>query len=540
MAYTVSMPDGSRSTHSSMADAQRAVSNAGFSSYSMGDGSGNITSRGNQIGGSSGSSGSSRGGSNVSGWSAPDTSSWTPPVGINPNSPSYNNMMRPPGNEQVDRNRQASAMYAAQDNARYGTQVPSHLQPYLPGGSAFDPSRGGMFDEQLRPIADAAQRTFAPVAEYAQRGMAPVTNYLDQNIRPQAERFDNFMVSKGLALPRDERPERPGGRPGYYDPTGATPFTPVAAGTMGLSRQGTEQEQEDPFAPIAPATPGNVESTGDGMSIEEIERRNRERSMVPEFRDGGRVGPGGVAFRPDGTIDSPLNTMNTGVPPSLQALLGTGDMPGAGLSQVGSTPMYSYEMGGQVGPGGMPMPMAGQQPGVMEPGMQGTPVPAAEAQRDIQRAVQQNPQMVQQLQAEIMQGLQTGEITEQQLTLATQMATVVADNPEMYPQFVSTMEQQGVFDPGELPPQYDPGLIYALMLVGQSMQGGAQQPGMQEPMMSMEQGGPLPKDSPNPDGSIPINAHEGEYVIPAEVVRAKGTDFFDKMIQSYREKGQEQ
>lgn len=53
-------------------------------------------------------------------------------------------------------------------------------------------------------------------------------------------------------------------------------------------------------------------------------------------------------------------------------------------------------------------------------------------------------------------------------------------------------------------------------------------------MMSMAAGGPLPERSPNKDGSIPINAHEGEYVIPSAVVRAKGTEFFDKLVQSYR------
>ena len=60
--YTVSMPDGTRSTHSSMAEAQRAVSNAGYSTFSMGDGSGNITSRGNSVStGSSGGGGGSTG-----------------------------------------------------------------------------------------------------------------------------------------------------------------------------------------------------------------------------------------------------------------------------------------------------------------------------------------------------------------------------------------------------------------------------------------------------------------------------------------------
>jgi hypothetical protein len=183
--------------------------------------------------------------------------------------------------------------------------------------------------------------------------------------------------------------------------------------------------------------------------------------------------------------------------------------------------------------------MAGGQPGLAEPGMQGQQLPPEAAQQHIQQFVQQNPEQVQQIQAMIQQGLQTGEITEQQLTLATQMATVVASNPEMYPQFVNTMVQQGLFDQGDLPAEFDPGLIYSLMIAGQSLQQGAQQ-GMQEPMMSMEEGGPLPSSSPNPDGSIPINAHEGEYVIPAEVVRAKGTDFFDKMIQQYKEKGAEQ
>jgi len=51
----------------------------------------------------------------------------------------------------------------------------------------------------------------------------------------------------------------------------------------------------------------------------------------------------------------------------------------------------------------------------------------------------------------------------------------------------------------------------------------------------MREGGPLPEKSSNPDGSIPINAHEGEYVIPKHVVRAKGTEFFDKLLAQYSE-----
>ena len=145
------------------------------------------------------------------------------------------------------------------------------------------------------------------------------------------------------------------------------------------------------------------------------------------------------------------------------------------------------------------------------------------------------------IQQSLQEAIQNGETTPQQIQMGVQMARVALENPEMYPQMRQMAIQQGLASEQELPPQYDPGFLFLFVLAGDAMAaGGAQQPGMQEPMMSMEQGGPLPKDSPNPDGSIPINAHEGEYVIPAEVVRAKGTDFFDKMIQSYHEKGQEQ
>jgi hypothetical protein len=61
-------------------------------------------------------------------------------------------------------------------------------------------------------------------------------------------------------------------------------------------------------------------------------------------------------------------------------------------------------------------------------------------------------------------------------------------------------------------------------------------PGMGQPMQqgmpSMRSGGALPENSPNPGGGIPIMAHEGEYVIPREVVARKGTEFFDKLTQA--------
>jgi len=259
-------------------------------------------------------------------------------------------------------------------------------------------------------------------------------------------------------------------------------------------------------------------------------------------RQGGRTGPGGVAFRPDGTIDTPLNTQGMGLPPALQALLGTGDMPGPGLSQVQPTPMYSYQMGGQVGPGGMPMPAAGagQQPGLMPQGQmdaqQQQLLSPQNLEAEAKRVMTQNPQAVQMVQQGLQEAIQSGKITPQQIQMSVQMARVALENPEMYPQMRQMAIQQGLASEQEIPPQYDPGYLFLFVLAGEGMNAsaGGQQPGVQSPMMSMEKGGPLPKSSPNPDGSIPINAHEGEYVIPAEVVRAKGTEFFDRMIQQYQ------
>jgi hypothetical protein len=92
-------------------------------------------------------------------------------------------------------------------------------------------------------------------------------------------------------------------------------------------------------------------------------------------------------------------------------------------------------------------------------------------------------------------------------------------------------------DAEDVAEEYDPGLMIALYIMGQTMGGMPGTEQGQAPaqvMPSMEEGGPLPERSSNPDGSIPINAHEGEYVIPADVVRAMGTKHFDSLIEKAR------
>ena len=53
----------------------------------------------------------------------------------------------------------------------------------------------------------------------------------------------------------------------------------------------------------------------------------------------------------------------------------------------------------------------------------------------------------------------------------------------------------------------------------------------QTPRRAFEGGGGTGK-SRNTDGSISAVLHEGEFVIPQEVVQQKGTDFFNKLIDS--------
>ena len=195
-----------------------------------------------------------------------------------------------------------------------------------------------------------------------------------------------------------------------------------------------------------------------------------------------------------------------------------------------------YADGGMVGPGGMPMPQQpmpqqqmGGQPGMAQPAAGGQQVTEA----DIQQFVQQNPQAVQQI--------------------AGQLAQVALNNPDMYPQMRQFAIQQGLMAPEEIPEQFDPGLLAIVLIAARSLEGagamgGTNGMGGADEMPSYADGG-LVKPGDNASGggkvrgpgtstsdSIPIRVSTGEYVIPAHVVSAKGREFFDKMLDSYRER----
>ena len=238
------------------------------------------------------------------------------------------------------------------------------------------------------------------------------------------------------------------------------------------------------------------------------------------------------------------------IPPILQGLLGG---------------RQSYAAGGMVGPGGMPQrPMTSpvamdmtQRPaaspaamntmqrggapvvGMAPPGGQSRPLNFAAIEQEAQRFMQQQPQQVAQIRAEAEKAMAEGELDTQALNLFVQVATAALQNPEMWPQLRQALINQDFIDPEDISEQYDQGFLIMLYIVGKTVGGGVMaaptpMSAGQAPQMSMREGGPLPTKSENPDGSIPINAHEGEYVIPADVTRKLGTDHFDKLIAKAR------
>lgn len=211
----------------------------------------------------------------------------------------------------------------------------------------------------------------------------------------------------------------------------------------------------------------------------------------------------------------------------------------------------AYADGGMVPPAPPAAPpttqpgLAPQQPGMMPSGgaAPNQRMTLQQLQQEAQKFAQANPQAVQAIREALMEGVQTGDVTPQQITMIVQMAVAVAQNPELYPRLRQMAVQQGLADEEDLPMQYDQGLIFALIVAGTAMQqpGGQamatpQAPAPQGATPMMADGGHIAMTrSPTGDNTgraddIPIRVSGGEYVIPKHVVERKGTEFFDKLI----------
>jgi len=246
-------------------------------------------------------------------------------------------------------------------------------------------------------------------------------------------------------------------------------------------------------------------------------------------------------------------TVSMDLPPSIQQLIAA-PSPAVNEQAVGTIPtgtantnpqfpvldfrmQPSYEEGGLIGPSGMPAPtgvgLQTEAPQQMNSQM---------ADMQINDMLSKNPEVVARIRAAIDAGLQSGEISQQELQMATQLAQVALQNPQMYPQLRQFAIDRGLAGPNDLPMEYDQGLVIALVTAAKAMQADVQIEGgqpmpQQPPVQEMEFGGLLVGPSHDQGGirvkmkhGGEIEAEGGEYVIPKDIVARKGTEFFDKLI----------
>ena len=260
------------------------------------------------------------------------------------------------------------------------------------------------------------------------------------------------------------------------------------------------------------------------------------------------------------------STVSLDLPPSIQQLIST---PAAGVNEravgniptgtAATNPQYpvldfrmqpSYAMGGQVPElddfrnRQSSYQMGGQVPAGLQTGQPTGPMNPQMADMQINDMLAKNPEVVARVRAAIEAGMQSGEISQQEINMAVQLAQVAMQNPQMYPQLRQFAIDRGLVGPNDLPMEYDQGLVTALVVAAKALaadvqlgDGAAQ---MQQPMQQppeMATGGLL-QGASHANGGVPIKmkgggmieAEGGEYIIPKHIVAQKGTEFFDKLI----------
>jgi len=188
---------------------------------------------------------------------------------------------------------------------------------------------------------------------------------------------------------------------------------------------------------------------------------------------------------------------------------------------IGGGGLNIFKEGGQVGPSGKRIPHTG-----LKTGQQALQDPQI-VRTQMRDALNSNPQVSQQVQAAVQQAMASGELTPAELQTAIRLAEVAANDPATWPRIRAYAIQNGIAEEGDIPLEYDAGLVYALLAVGEAM---AVQPAQAPAGQAPQQPGQPQQQDP---GAVPITAHEGEYVIPKHVVDMKGKEFFDRMLSTY-------
>lgn len=216
-----------------------------------------------------------------------------------------------------------------------------------------------------------------------------------------------------------------------------------------------------------------------------------------------------------------------------------GMRPPTGGTFVGAA---GYADGGQVGMA----PQGSMQSG----GTPGQALPMDQLDGEIGQLMQ-NPQAKAEIQAAIQEEMASGDLTPQELQMMVQLAKAAQMNPQIWPQLRQFVIQQGLAGPEDIPPNFDQGLVAALLIAGQAVQDmpTPQQPGVLPPP-GMGQGpqmqgpGLIQGPGTGTSDSIPaenranggqVGVSTGEYIIPADVVQKKGVDFFDGIVRKYHQ-----
>jgi hypothetical protein len=210
-----------------------------------------------------------------------------------------------------------------------------------------------------------------------------------------------------------------------------------------------------------------------------------------------------------------------------------GDMPGL---------TKRYNNGGMVS--GQPLLSIGYADGGTI-GMGSKPTPAIVNKRV--DAMLRDPQARQAMLARPQQLMASGELTPDEVTTMARVAEAAMYNPELYPQLRQFVAQQGMTP---LPATFDQSVIMRIMAIARALQAetpagqvpGMDQAQMQRPVPGEGNGGYLRGPGTGRSDSIgtvnettgePVKVANGEYVIPAHVVRAKGREFFDNLLRRY-------
>jgi hypothetical protein len=215
-----------------------------------------------------------------------------------------------------------------------------------------------------------------------------------------------------------------------------------------------------------------------------------------------------------------------------------------------------YATGGTVGapPNGAQPPQGGQPTGLAPQGGAPTPMNASMVDAQTQDMLARNPQIGAKMKAVVDQAIQSGEINPQQCHVVVQLAQACINNPALWPQLRQWAVSQGLCGPNDLPQQYDQGLVVAILAAAKVYDHGGN---ATNAMMGQPQGQVTPPQGqgfamggkisgPGTGTSDSIQAHNtttgkplkvsnGEYIVPQHVVAAKGTEFFDNLVNKYSE-----